>query len=84
MATTNVTVSLDPELLGRVRDEASAAGLSVSAWLSRAARAFARQHAARRHQAWLDANPDVREELEGFEAFARRNRPGWPSLGESA
>lgn len=84
MATTNVTVSLEAELLERVRAEAAAAGMSVSAWLGRAARAYARRGAAQRHEAWLQANPQTRDELDGFAAFARRNRPGWADLGESA
>jgi post-segregation antitoxin (ccd killing protein) len=84
MATSNVTVSVESDLLEQIRAEAEAAGISVSAWMARAARAFARKDRARRHQAWLRENADVAQELADFETFARHSRPGWSSLGEPA
>lgn len=84
MATSNVTVSVESDLLEQIRAEAEASGMSVSAWMARAARAFARKDRTRRHQAWLAGNADVAQDLADFEAFARRNRPVRSSLGDPA
>jgi hypothetical protein len=34
----------------------------------------------RRHREWLDDNPEVREEIAAWRAFAARNRPSRPEL----
>lgn len=79
-----VTLSLKPDTLARARDAAKREGLTLSAWIDRAARREALRDAGRRHQEWLAANPDVREELDAFREFARRRRPTRSDLGEPA
>lgn len=73
-----VTLSLNPETLARARAEAEREGLTLSAWMDRAARRAALRDAGRRHQEWLEANPEARAEVDAWRAFASRNRPSWP------
>jgi post-segregation antitoxin (ccd killing protein) len=50
MATANVTVSLDPSVIAMAKDQARAAGLSMSAWVAKTIRAAAIAEAARRYE----------------------------------
>lgn len=79
-----VTLSLNRETLSRARAEAEREGLTLSAWMDRAARRYALRDAGRRQAEWLDAHPEIRDEIDGFRAFARRSRPDWSALGEPA
>ena len=50
MATANVTVSLDPAVIDMAKDQARAAGVSMSAWVARTIRAATVAEAARRYE----------------------------------
>jgi uncharacterized protein YigA (DUF484 family) len=79
-----VTVSLRADTLARARAAATYEGLSLSAWMDRAARREALRHAAWRHEEWLTANPEVRDELDGFDRLAERFEAGWSDLADVA
>ncbi|MEV4757145.1 hypothetical protein AB0J86_18810 [Micromonospora sp. NPDC049559] len=79
-----VTLSLNPDTLARARAAAERAGMSLSAWMDRAARREALRDAGRHQDEWLDANPDVRDELDGFDRLADRLEAGWTDLGDAA
>jgi uncharacterized protein YigA (DUF484 family) len=72
-----VTVSLSAGTLARARAAARREGVSLSAWLERAARRQLLQDAARRHDEWLAANPDVRAQLDGFDRLAESLDASW-------
>jgi post-segregation antitoxin (ccd killing protein) len=62
MATANVTVSLDPAVIEMARDQAKAAGISMSAWVARTIRAATIAEAARRYEQFnrrADADVDA-------------------------
>jgi post-segregation antitoxin (ccd killing protein) len=81
MATANVTVSLDPSVIAMARDQAQAAGMTMSAWVARTIRSATIAEAARRYeqfnreasgagtmQAWDEAQDGVqRQRLAGTE-----------------
>jgi hypothetical protein len=50
MATANVTVSLDPSIIAMAKDQARAAGMSMSAWVARTIRTATIAEAARRYE----------------------------------
>jgi post-segregation antitoxin (ccd killing protein) len=50
MATANVTVSLDPSVIEMAKDQAKAAGISMSAWVARTIRSATIAEAARRYE----------------------------------
>ena len=50
MGVATVTISLDPSVLALARDQARAAGMSMSAWVARSIRACAIVEAAQRYQ----------------------------------
>ncbi|MEV7230595.1 hypothetical protein AB0M79_26765 [Polymorphospora sp. NPDC051019] len=84
-----VTLSLNADTLARARVAARHAGLSLSAWMDRAARREALRDAARRQDDWMAANPGIREELDGFDRLADRieadrTGSGWTDLSEAA
>ncbi|MDW5325840.1 hypothetical protein [Plantactinospora sp. KLBMP9567] len=79
-----VTLSLNPDTLARARAAAKQDGLSLSAWIDRAARREALRAAARQHEAWLAANPEVRDELDAFDRYADRVDAGWSDLAGAA
>ncbi|MBE1491447.1 hypothetical protein [Plantactinospora soyae] len=79
-----VTLSLNPDTLARARQAAKHDGLSLSAWIDRAARREAIRAAARRHEEWLAANPDVRDELDRFDRYADNVDAGWSDLAGAA
>ncbi|BCJ69782.1 hypothetical protein [Polymorphospora rubra] len=84
-----VTLSLNADTLTRARAAARHAGLSLSAWMDRAARREALRDAARRQDDWMAANPGIREELDGFDRLADRieagrTGSGWTDLSEAA
>lgn len=79
-----VTLSLNPDTLARARAAADQAGLSLSAWLDRAARREALRDAGRRQDDWLTANPEAREQLDGFDRLADKLESGWSDLAEAA
>ena len=58
-----VTLSLNPDTLARARTAAERTGMTLSAWMDRAARREALRDAGRRYEEWLDANPEAREEV---------------------
>jgi hypothetical protein len=49
MATANVTVSLDPSVIKMAKEQARAAGISMSAWVARTIRTATIAEAARRY-----------------------------------
>jgi hypothetical protein len=63
-----VTLSLTAETLARARASAEREGLSLSAWMDRAARREALRDAGRQYEQWLDAHPDVRAEVNSWRA----------------
>ena len=79
-----VTLSLSTDTLQRARAEAEREGMTLSAWMDRAARRAVLREAARRNQEWLNENPDVRQEIDDWQAFATRNRPRWSADGTNA
>lgn len=79
-----VTLSLNPDTLARARAAAGHEGMSLSAWIDRAARREALRDAARRQDEWLAANPDVRDELDGFDRLADNLEAGWIDLADAA
>jgi hypothetical protein len=79
-----VTLSLNSDTLAKARAAAGNEGISLSAWIDRAARREALREAARRHDEWLAANPDVRSELDGFDRLAERLETGWSDLADAA
>lgn len=79
-----VTLSLNPDTLARARAAADQAGMSLSAWMDRAARRETLREAGRRQDDWLAANPDVREQLDGFDRLADKLESGWSDLADAA
>ena len=79
-----VTLSLNPETLARARAAAQHHGMSLSAWIDRAARREALRDAGRRQEEWLAANPDARAELDGFDRLADKLESGWSDLADAA
>jgi hypothetical protein len=79
-----VTLSLNSDTLARARVAAEHEGISLSAWMDRAARREALRDAGRRQDEWLAANPDVRDELDGFDRLADKLEAGWSDLSEAA
>jgi hypothetical protein len=79
-----VSLSLSADTLARARRAARREGVSLSSWLDRAARRQLLQEAARQLDEWLAANPDVRDELDGFDRVAESLEPGWSDLAGAA
>lgn len=79
-----VTLSLNSDTLARARAEAARAGMSLSAWIDRAARREALRAAAHRQDEWLAANPEVRDQLDGFDKLADKLDRGWSDLAGAA
>lgn len=79
-----VTLSLSPDTLARARAAAAQAGMSLSAWMDRAARREALRDAGRRQDDWLAANPDVRDQLDEFDRLADKLESGWSDLADAA
>jgi hypothetical protein len=79
-----VTLSLSAETLAHARRAARRDGVSLSTWIDRATRRQILEDAARRHDEWLAANPDVRDELEGFDRLADSLDSGWSGLAGAA
>lgn len=64
-----VTLSLNPDTLARARAAAEHEGLTLSAWMDRAARREALRDAGRRYEEWVDAHPEVRAEVDAWRAM---------------
>ncbi|AVT28718.1 MULTISPECIES: hypothetical protein [unclassified Plantactinospora] len=79
-----VTLGLSRDTLARARAAARRDGLSLSAWIDRAVRREALRAAARQQEAWLAANPEVRDELDAFDRYADRVDAGWSDLAGAA
>ncbi len=77
-----VTLNLRPDTLERARAAAGREGLSLSAWIDRAARREALRDADERYREWLAANPGVQEELETWEGVTARFDDDWRDLTE--
>lgn len=77
-------VSLSADTLALARAAARHEGISLADWLERAVRREAVRDAARRQDEWLAANPEVREELDGFDRLADELESGWSDLAEAA
>ena len=84
MPAEKVTLSLSPDTLARARAAAQAEGISLSAWMDRAARRQALRDASKHHEGWLAANPDIRDELDGFDRLGDRLDTGWSDLTDAA
>lgn len=68
-----VSLNLDDEVLQRATADAEAAGLSVSAYVSRTLRADQLRRARQKYDEWVAANPDVREEITAWRAMTQRD-----------
>ncbi|SDY91722.1 hypothetical protein SAMN05444365_104131 [Micromonospora pattaloongensis] len=79
-----VTLSLSADTLARARAAARHEGITLSAWMERAARREALRDAGRRQDEWLAANPEVRDELDGFDRLADTLESGWSDLTGAA
>ncbi len=79
-----VSLSLRSETLIRARHAARREGVSLSGWIDRAARRQLLHDAARHHDEWLAANPDVRDELDGFDRLAESLDTNWSDLAGAA
>jgi len=79
-----VTLRLSPQTLARARAAAERDGMTLSDWIDRAARREVRRDAARAHEEWLAANPEVRDELDGFDELADTLESGWSDLSDAA
>lgn len=79
-----VTLSLSAETVARARHAAGREGMSLSAWFERAARRHLLRDAAHHHDEWLAANPEVREELDGFDRLAEQLDSSWSDLAGAA
>jgi hypothetical protein len=79
-----VTLSLNSDTLARARAAADHSGMSLSAWIDRAARREALRDAGRRQDEWLAANPEVRDELDSFDRLADNLESGWSDLPVAA
>ena len=66
---TKITLSISPDTLDRAREAATRDGLTLSAWIDRAARREALRDAGTRYAEALAANPDIRAEVESWRAF---------------
>jgi hypothetical protein len=64
-----VTLSLNPDTLARARAAAEQEGLTLSAWMDRAARREALRDAGKRYEEWVDAHPEVRAEVDAWRAM---------------
>lgn len=78
-----VSLSLNARTLARARRAARREGVSLSTWIDRAARSQLLADAARRHEEWLAANPEVRAELDGFDRLAEP-LDSWSDLAGAA
>lgn len=67
-----VTVTLSPDTLARARSQAERAGVSLSAWLDRAARAQALRDAGRQYDRWLSENPEIADQVKGWRSMQAR------------
>lgn len=72
MATANVTISLDPTVIEMAKEQARAAGMSMSAWVARTIRAATIAEAARRYDQF-EREADNAEEMTAWDAA---HRPG--------
>jgi hypothetical protein len=79
-----VTLSLSADTLARARRAARREGVTLSGWFERAARSQLLRDAAARHDEWLAANPEVREELDGFDRLAEKLDASWSDLAGAA
>jgi post-segregation antitoxin (ccd killing protein) len=69
MATATVSYTLDADLPEQVKTAARRAGLSTSAYVSRALRRAVLRDAARRYAEWLEADAAVRDEIAAFRSL---------------
>lgn len=69
MATRTVSYTLDEDLPAQVKTAARRAGLSTSAYVSRALRRAVLHDAARRYAEWLDSDAEVRDEIASFRSL---------------
>jgi hypothetical protein len=67
-----VTVTLSPDTLARARSQAERAGVSLSAWLDRAARAQALRDAGHQYDRWLAENPEIADQVKSWRAMQAR------------
>lgn len=67
-----VTVTLSPDTLARAQSQAEQAGVSLSAWLDRAARTQSLRDAGRQYDRWLAENPDVADQVKSWRALQAR------------
>ena len=63
MAAQKITITMDEADLIRARAGAQRAGISLSAWLTRAARSASLRDAGQRYNDWLADNPEVATDL---------------------
>ncbi len=78
-----VSLSLSSRTLSHARRAARREGVSLSRWIDRAARRQLLADAANHHEEWLAANPDVRDELDGFDRLAEA-LDSWSDLAGAA
>jgi hypothetical protein len=73
----------NPDTLARARTEAEREGMTLSAWMDRAARREALRDAGRQYEAWLDTHPEVREEVSAWRSMtASATARRWSAIAE--
>lgn len=79
-----VTLSMHPETLALARVRAEREGVTLSAWMERAARRAALASAGREYEEWLTAHPNIREEVSAWRQMGARlnadRMAAWPSV----
>ncbi|MGH3740307.1 MAG: hypothetical protein ACRDT8_09610 [Micromonosporaceae bacterium] len=75
MATANVTVSLDPQVIAMAKDQARAAGISMSAWVARTIRSATIAEAARRYEQFENEADDA-EAMAAWDEAGASDQPG--------
>ena len=82
-SSTKVNLALDTDTLAAAREAAGREGVTLSAYLSRAARREVRRTQGRQYQEWLQAHPDVAEEVREWRAYAgSMQAQRWAHLAE--
>jgi hypothetical protein len=79
MATDKITITLDRETLAHARELAKTAGVSLSAWLDKAARARARDEVLRRLDEGPYPQPQQTEQEQWLDLAETERSAIWPA-----
>ena len=84
MAAEEITITLDADTLERARDAAERAGLSLEQLLAKLIRRQTLHEGLAAFAEWVAANPDVRAELEAWDAMTvGLDEEAWAKYGEA-